>query len=73
MTTREQLLQEIEQVPESLLNEILEFVRTLKGKDGATEDNKGSLLDSQERGRAFAAYLESEEKWSEVYRRLAQS
>jgi len=73
MTTREQLLQEIEQVPEFLLDEILEFVRTLKGKEQTTEDNKGSLLNLQEGGRAFAAYLESEEKWSEVYRRLAQS
>ena len=73
MTTREQLLQEIEQVPESLLNEIWEFVRTLKGKDGATEDNKASLLNSQAGGRVFAAYLDTEEKWSEVYRRLAQS
>lgn len=73
MTTREQLQQEIERVPEFLLDEILEFVRTLKEKERATEDKKGSLLDLQERGRAFAAYLESEEKWSEVYRRLAQS
>jgi bifunctional DNA-binding transcriptional regulator/antitoxin component of YhaV-PrlF toxin-antitoxin module len=51
----------IEQVPEPLLEEELEFVRSLKVKHNSTE------------GKAFKAYLESEEKWSGVYRRLADS
>lgn len=60
MNTKEQIIQEIEQVPEPLLKEVLEFVRTLKVKP-------------PHEGKAFKAYLESEEKWSEVYRRLADS
>lgn len=60
MNTKEQIIQEIEQVPEPLLKEVLEFVRSLKVKH-PTE------------GKAFKAYLESEEKWSGVYRRLADS
>ncbi|MBW4640457.1 MAG: DUF2281 domain-containing protein [Gloeocapsa sp. UFS-A4-WI-NPMV-4B04] len=60
MNTKEQIIQEIEQVPEPLLAELLEFVRSLKVKPTSE-------------GKAFKAYLESEEKWSEVYRRLADS
>lgn len=60
MNTKEQIIQEIEQVPEPLLAELLEFVRSLKVKHPS-------------QGKAFGAYLESEEKWSGVYRRLADS
>ena len=60
MNTKEQIIHEIEQVPEPLLKELLEFVRSLKGKHPSE-------------GKAFKAYLESEEKWSGVYRRLADS
>ena len=60
MNTKEQIIQEIEQVPEPLLTEVLEFVRALKEKQPVE-------------GEALKAYLESEEKWSGVYRRLANS
>ena len=60
MTTKEQIIQEIEQVPEPLLEEVLKFVRSLKVKHTSE-------------GKAFKAYLDSEEKWSGVYRRLADS
>ena len=59
MNTKEQIIQEIERLPEPLLAEALEFVRALQVKP----------LE----GKAFQAYLDSEEKWSEVYRRLANS
>ena len=60
MNTKEQIIQEIELFSEPLLAEVLEFVRSLKVKPTSE-------------GKAFKAYLESEEKWSEVYRRLADS
>lgn len=59
MNTKEQIIQEIEQLPEPLLVEALELVRALKVKIPE--------------GKAFKAYLDSEEKWSGVYRRLADS
>ena len=60
MNTKEQIIQEIELFSEPLLAEVLEFVRSLTVKPTSE-------------GKAFKAYLESEEKWSEVYRRLADS
>lgn len=73
MTTREQIFQEIEHVPESLLDELLEFVRLLKEKPQVLENKNASPSQLPDKGKAFLAYLESEEKWSEVYHRLAQS
>ena len=60
MNIKEQIIQEIEQLPEPLLAEVLEFVHSLRVKHPP-------------QGKAFRAYLESEEKWSGVYRRLADS
>ena len=74
MTTKEQIIQEIEQVPEPLLEEVLNFVRSLKVKhqNGSLgEESISSQLPPK--GKAFLAYLESEEKWSGVYRLLADS
>lgn len=62
MNTKEQIIQEIEQLPEQLLVETLEFVRALQVKPQGKAPSK-----------AVQAYLDSEEKWSEVYRRLADS
>lgn len=62
MNTKEQIIQEIEQLPEPLLAETLEFVRALKVQPQGKEPSK-----------AVQAYLDSEEKWSGVYRRLADS
>ena len=50
----------MEQVPEHRLEEVLAFVRSLKVKHPPE-------------GKAFNAYLETEEKWSRVFRRLADS
>lgn len=60
--TKEQIIQEIEQVPEPLLEEVLAFVRSLKVKPQEKTHSK-----------AVQAFLETQEKWSEVYRRLADS
>lgn len=62
MNTKEQIIQEIEQLPEPLLVEALELVRALKVKPQEKAPSK-----------AVQAYLDSEEKWSGVYRRLADS
>lgn len=62
MTIKEQLLQELDQVPESTLLEVLEFVRSLKAE-------KQSNIDD----RVWQAYLDSEREREEVYRRLANS
>jgi hypothetical protein len=74
-TTKKQIIQEIEQIPEPLLEEILDFLRSLKVKHlTAGEDNRVEQLKQlPKKGKVFLAYLESEEKWSEVYRRLAHS
>ncbi len=60
MNTKEQIILEVEQLSEQQLAKVLEFVRSLKVKPPSE-------------GKAFGAYLESEEKWSGVYRRLADS
>jgi hypothetical protein len=62
MNTKEQIIQELEQVAESRLEEVLKFIHSLKPKQNLPDE-----------GKAFKAYLESEEKWSGVYRRLADS
>ncbi len=64
MTTKEQIIQEIEQVPEQLLGEVLNFVRSL------------IVLQHQEQktnSKAMVAFLKSLEERKEVYRRLAGS
>lgn len=73
MTTREQIIQEIEQIPDSRLEELLNFVRSLKIKHHAAEDTLEEPKQLPSSRKAFLAYLESEEKWSGVYRRLADS
>ncbi|MBE9017538.1 DUF2281 domain-containing protein [Chroococcidiopsis sp. CCALA 051] len=60
MNTKEQIVQEIDSLSEPQLQEALELIRTLKQKPTLE-------------GKAFKAYLETEEKWSGVYRRLADS
>jgi hypothetical protein len=56
MTTKEQIIQELEQVPEEELSKILELIRALS-------ESKAE--------RVWQAYLESEQEREEVYRRLA--
>ena len=63
MTAKDQLLQELDQVPEPLLLKVLEFVLSLK-----TEVEQQKL-----EAKAWQAYLDSERERKEVYRRLANS
>lgn len=63
MKTKDQLIQEIEQVPESRLEEVLNFVRSLK-----TEHQENKI--PSEAVKAFSATFEENK---EVYRRLANS
>ncbi|MGB7057485.1 MAG: DUF2281 domain-containing protein [Geitlerinemataceae cyanobacterium] len=63
MTTQEKIVQELEQIPEGLLTEILDFIRTLKNK---------SQVESADR-EIWQAYLASKSDRQEVYRRLANS
>ncbi len=62
MNTKEQIIQEIEQLPEPLLAEALEFVRALKVKPQVKAPSK-----------AVQAFLASLEEHKEVYQRLADS
>ena len=63
MTTKDLLLQEIDQVPEHRLEEVLEFVRSLKAKHPANSEHSD----------VWNAYLASKREREEVYRRLANS
>ena len=63
MTAKDQLLQELDKVPEPLLLKVLEFVLSLQAE---VEQQK---LEAQ----AWQAYLDSERERKEVYRRLANS
>ncbi len=62
MNIKDQIIQEIEKLPEPLLAETLEFERALQVKPQVKAPSK-----------AVQAYLDSEEKWSGVYRRFADS
>ena len=64
MTIKEQLLKELEQLPESQLEVILRLVRSLKEQSGQDADHDD---------RVWQAYLDSEKQYEEVYRRLANS
>lgn len=64
MTAKDQLLLELDQVPEPVLLKLLEFLRSLK-----TEEAQQQQLES----KAWQAYLDSERERKEVYRRLANS
>jgi len=62
MTTKDLIIQALDEIPESALLEILEYVRGQKLKQSQ------SLQE-----RIWQAYLESECDREEVYRRLADS
>lgn len=65
MTAKDQLLLELDQVPEPLLLKVLEFVRSLKTE----EEQQQQKIEA----KAWQAYLDSERERKEVYRRLANS
>ena len=62
MTTKDLIIQELEQLPETDLEQVLMTIRALK-------KGKSVNLDEQ----IWQAYLESEQENEEVYRRLANS
>ncbi len=61
MTTKEQIIQELEKTPESLQQKVLAYIRSLNSEENKSEDE------------VWQAYLESEKSREEVYRRLANS
>lgn len=63
MTTLEQIIQELDQAPESMLEEVLKLVRYLK-ENHQFETEKSDV---------WQAYLASKKEREEVYRRLANS
>lgn len=63
MTTKEQILQELDRVPESAMAEVLEFVLALQAKHNA----------KTQKSDVWKAYLASKKEREEVYRRLANS
>lgn len=64
MSTKEQILQEIEPMSEPLLAEVLEFVRTLRSKP---------LAEQTQHSKALQAFLASLDERKGVYQRLADS
>ncbi|MGB3207490.1 MAG: DUF2281 domain-containing protein [Crinalium sp.] len=62
MTLKEQLIQEIDELPESNLQKVLEFVHSIKAEQQSHIED-----------RVWQAYLDSEREREEVYRRLANS
>jgi uncharacterized protein YifE (UPF0438 family) len=63
MTTKEQILQELDRVPEPAMAEVLEFVLALQAKHNA----------KTQKSDVWKAYLASKKEREEVYRRLANS
>jgi len=63
MTVKEQIIQELEQIPESQLSELLQVVRFFKEK----------YQDNSPESEVWQAYLASKREREEVYRRLADS
>ncbi|MEG3973777.1 DUF2281 domain-containing protein [Microcoleus sp. herbarium8] len=63
MSVKDQVLQELDRVPESAMEEVLEFVLALQ----ENHSNKTQKSD------VWKAYLASKKEREEVYRRLANS
>ena len=63
MTTKEQILQELDRGPEPAMAEVLEFVLALQAKHNA----------KTQKSDVWKAYLASKKEREEVYRRLANS
>jgi hypothetical protein len=63
MGIKEQIIQELDQIPESRLEEVLKVVRSFTNRQ----------YSDLEQSEAWQAYLASEQKREEVYRRLANS
>ncbi|HIK39603.1 hypothetical protein [Thermoleptolyngbya sp. M55_K2018_002] len=59
--TKEEMIQELESYPESVLSKLLELARSFQSADDTLDEE------------AWQAYLASEIEREEVYRRLANS
>ncbi|XWK85729.1 MAG: DUF2281 domain-containing protein [Phormidium sp.] len=62
MTTKDQIIQELNQASESTLVKVLEFIHSLRNHEEREIDEE-----------VWQAYLKSEQEREEVYRRLANS
>ncbi len=62
MNTKDLIIQELNQLPETLLPKVLESIRQLKNSE---QHNRSEYV--------WQAYLESEQENEEVYQRLANS
>ncbi|MFB2891884.1 DUF2281 domain-containing protein [Aerosakkonemataceae cyanobacterium BLCC-F50] len=62
MTTKDQIIQELNQASESTLVKVLEFIHSLQNGEEREIDEE-----------VWQAYLKSEQEREEVYRRLANS
>ncbi|MBW4470286.1 MAG: DUF2281 domain-containing protein [Stenomitos rutilans HA7619-LM2] len=63
MTTKEQIIQALDQLPEPKLTDVLTFIHSLEATD----------TPPAVRPEVWQAYLDSEREREEVYRRLANS
>lgn len=61
MTTKDQIIEELNQASEHTLVKVLEFIRSLRNDKEEIEEE------------VWQAYLKSEQEREEVYRRLANS
>lgn len=69
MTTKEQIIQELEQLPEAQLEAVLALVHSLKQQHRDEPESANLDRDSP----IWQAYLASKQEREEVYRRLANS
>ncbi len=68
--TKEQIMQELEQLPQPLLLEVLKVARALQDP---SEADRSEASKSVRQSDGWAAYLASKQERAEVYRRLANS
>lgn len=61
MTIKEQIIQELDQIPEAMQEKVFEYLLSLKSEKQQPEED------------VWQAYLKSEKQRQEVYRRLANS
>lgn len=68
MTLKDEIIRELDQLPETFLEDILSIVRSLK------EQQSNAVIDDTSQDNAvWQAYLDSKQERAEVYRRLADS
>jgi hypothetical protein len=68
MTLKDEIIRELDQLPETFLEDILSIVRSLKEKQ-----SNAVIDDTSQDNAVWQAYLDSKQERAEVYRRLADS